>query len=194
MASIFSSDVVVTEGLTPYSNSGTHGTMANKGNESTPCYSKSVPLFHSEGRAAEAKVEEGSPEMIGKPDSTVAACMKQFCDSEMIDEQAVNSPAVAHIVGNDSNSLADCQISRNYTFLHLPALHPFPIIARYYSIGSLPFVLISYSSTYILVVHRPLVSVHPLVYPIIVHITQCRLSQPDNCLPPLTYRGPLNLH
>jgi hypothetical protein len=34
----------------------------------------------------EANVKEGGPEMIGRPDSANAACRKQYCDSEMIDE------------------------------------------------------------------------------------------------------------
>jgi hypothetical protein len=45
--------------------------------------------------------------MIGKPEFTNAECMKQYCDSEMIDEHTVESPVVAHIAENDRHSMVD---------------------------------------------------------------------------------------
>jgi hypothetical protein len=52
-------------------------------------------------------VKDGGPEMIGKPEFTNAECMKQYCDSEMIDEHAVESPVIAHIAENDRHRMVD---------------------------------------------------------------------------------------
>jgi len=57
MANIFSSDIVELEGQAPYNNPGTHRHWPTEGNIHSLLLKKSVPLFHSEGRAIGGKCE-----------------------------------------------------------------------------------------------------------------------------------------